>query len=86
MVLGDNIFYGGGLSGFLKNAVDNAESGYVTVFGYYDKRNSCLLDDDDRPFLDVILEENSSEQYDVLAAKETKTWKESEGVVNLHFQ
>ncbi len=27
MVLGDNIFYGGGLSGFLKVAVENAEAG-----------------------------------------------------------
>ena len=57
----------------------------VTVFGYYDKQSSCHLDENKRPFLDVILEENSSKQYDVLAAKETKTWKESEGVVNLHF-
>lgn len=35
MVLGDNIFYGGGLSGFLKAAVDNAEGGDATIFGYY---------------------------------------------------
>ena len=35
MVLGDNIFYGGGLSGFLKNAVKNADEGYATIFGYY---------------------------------------------------
>ena len=35
MVLGDNIFYGGGLSDFLKAAVQNAEDGYATVFGYY---------------------------------------------------
>lgn len=35
MVLGDNIFYGGGLSGFLKAAVENAEEGYATIFGYY---------------------------------------------------
>ena len=35
MVLGDNIFYGGGLSGFLKAAVDNAENGNATIFGYY---------------------------------------------------
>lgn len=35
MVLGDNIFYGGGLSSFLKNAVDNAENGKATIFGYY---------------------------------------------------
>ena len=35
MVLGDNIFYGGGLSMFLKNAVKNAEEGNATIFGYY---------------------------------------------------
>lgn len=35
MVLGDNIFYGGGLSGFLKVAVENAENGSATIFGYY---------------------------------------------------
>lgn len=35
MVLGDNIFYGGGLSGFLKQAVKNAEEGFATIFGYY---------------------------------------------------
>lgn len=35
MVLGDNIFYGNGFSTFLKNAVDNADKGYATIFGYY---------------------------------------------------
>lgn len=35
MVLGDNIFYGGGLSGFLQAAVKNAEDGNATIFGYY---------------------------------------------------
>lgn len=36
MVLGDNIFYGGGLSGFLKEAVENAEKlNKATIFGYY---------------------------------------------------
>ena len=35
MALGDNIFYGGGLSGFLNTAVDNADNGYATIFGYY---------------------------------------------------
>ncbi len=35
MILGDNIFYGGGLSHFLKQAVENAENGYATIFGYY---------------------------------------------------
>lgn len=35
MVLGDNIFYGNGFSPLLKKAVDDAESGKATVFGYY---------------------------------------------------
>ena len=35
MVLGDNIFYGGGLSALLKVAVENAEHGDATIFGYY---------------------------------------------------
>ncbi len=35
MVLGDNIFYGGGLSGFLQTAVQNANEDFATVFGYY---------------------------------------------------
>lgn len=35
MVLGDNIFYGGGLVSKLENAVRNAEQGVATVFGYY---------------------------------------------------
>ena len=35
MVLGDNIFYGGGLTSMLKTAVDNAYAGKATIFGYY---------------------------------------------------
>lgn len=35
MILGDNIFYGEGFSGMLKDAVSNAEDGYATIFGYY---------------------------------------------------
>ncbi|MBB6698249.1 glucose-1-phosphate thymidylyltransferase RfbA [Clostridium algidicarnis] len=35
MILGDNIFYGGGLGSFLREAVVNAENGYATIFGYY---------------------------------------------------
>lgn len=35
MILGDNIFYGGGLVERLKKAVHNAESGIATIFGYY---------------------------------------------------
>jgi len=35
MVLGDNIFYGNGFSAILKKAVQAAEAGTATVFGYY---------------------------------------------------
>ena len=35
MILGDNIFYGNGVSKILKKAVENAEGGRATVFGYY---------------------------------------------------
>lgn len=35
MILGDNIFYGGGLSTTLQIAVSNAEHGNATILGYY---------------------------------------------------
>ncbi len=35
MVLGDNIFYGGYFTKHLAEAVQNAENGYATIFGYY---------------------------------------------------
>lgn len=36
LVLGDNIFYGGGFTGLLRRSVENAEKhGEATVFGYY---------------------------------------------------
>ena len=36
LVLGDNIFYGSGFSGLLKQSVENAEEhGQATVFGYF---------------------------------------------------
>ncbi|ERJ11054.1 glucose-1-phosphate thymidylyltransferase RfbA [Haloplasma contractile] len=41
MILGDNIFFGNGLTKRLKLAVDNAKRGKATVFGYY-------VDDPDR--------------------------------------
>ena len=37
LVLGDNIFYGSGFSGMLKNANKNILKGKSTVFGYYVK-------------------------------------------------
>ena len=35
MILGDNIFYGNGMRKRLLSAVDNAENGRATVFGYF---------------------------------------------------
>lgn len=35
LVLGDNIFYGNGFPTMLREAVQNAEQGYATVFGYH---------------------------------------------------
>ena len=35
MILGDNIFYGSGLSAFLKDAVENTKENKATIFGYY---------------------------------------------------
>lgn len=35
MILGDNIFYGNGLSGNLVQAAKNAQNGIATIFGHY---------------------------------------------------
>lgn len=35
MVLGDNIFYGSGFSQYLRNAVEKAENGGASIFGYF---------------------------------------------------
>lgn len=37
MILGDNIFYGAGLSKHLQNSVKRAEEGTATIYGYYVK-------------------------------------------------
>ena len=37
MILGDNIFYGNGLSDALKKAFERANNGRATIFGYYVK-------------------------------------------------
>ncbi len=58
LVLGDNIFHGAGLSDLLHDAVQNAERGKATVFGYwvddperygvaeFDKNGNCLSIDE----------------------------------------
>ena len=49
LVLGDNIFYGSGFSGMLKNAIKNVSEGKSTVFGYYvkDPERSGVAEFDD---------------------------------------
>ena len=37
MILCDNVFYGGGLIDWLRRAVQNAENGRATIFGYFVK-------------------------------------------------
>ena len=56
MILGDNIFYGGGLVEKLRKAVENAESGSATIFGYYvndPERFGIMEIDDDEKILSV---------------------------------
>lgn len=56
MILGDNIFYGNGFSGILRAAVENAEKGRATVFGYYvpdPERFGVVEFDDDGNVLSV---------------------------------
>lgn len=50
MILGDNIFYGNGLSGQLRSAVDAAENGQATIFGYYvnDPERFGIVDFDEK--------------------------------------
>lgn len=50
LILGDNIFYGGGLTEALGEAVSNAENGYATIFGYYvsDPERFGIMEFDDK--------------------------------------
>lgn len=52
MILGDNIFYGGGLGEKLRRAVDNSKKGLATIFGYYvndpERFGIMELDDEER--------------------------------------
>lgn len=68
MVLGDNIFYGNGLSKKLYDARDDAEKGKATIFGYYveDPKRFGIMeferDDKDRNSLKVLSVEEKPKQ------------------------
>ena len=56
MILGDNIFYGDGFYGYLRDAADNAVAGRATIFGYYvndPERFGVVEFDDDGHVLSV---------------------------------
>ena len=56
MILGDNIFYGGGLRDTLDAAAENAANGYATIFGYHvedPERFGVMEFDDDLNILSV---------------------------------
>lgn len=66
----------------------------VTVFGYYtyedrydqyERKNGYFFLNDGNPYLQVVTEESSDNQRDVLVAKNADTWNNCKGVVNLVF-
>lgn len=59
LILGDNIFYGSGLKDRLLKAVQNAEEGNATIFGYYvnDPERFGIMEFDERTNQVVSVEE-----------------------------
>ena len=86
LVLGDNIFYGNGLSRHLTRAVQNAESGRATVFGYHvDDPERFGVVEFDAQGRAVSIEEKPAEPtipaeavFEPEAAKEEEATEESE--------
>jgi glucose-1-phosphate thymidylyltransferase len=74
MVLGDNIFYGNGFKKALHNAVEDANNGKATVFGYY-------VNDPER-FGVVEFDENGKA---ISIEEKPKTPKSNYAVVGLYF-
>lgn len=89
MILGDNIFYGGGFKDKLKEAVKNSENGFATVFGYYvndPERFGIMEFDDEGNILSVEEKPNNPKSnycitglyfYDNRVVKFAKTVKPS---------
>lgn len=74
LVLGDNIFYGNGLSRHLRRAVENAQKGQATVFGYH-------VDDPER-FGVVEFDEN---HHAISIEEKPERPKSSYAVTGLYF-
>lgn len=77
MVLGDNIFYGSGLTKVLKSAVNNAKEGNATIFGYQVK--------DPERFGIMEIDENESGTYVVSVEEKPKHPKSDYAITGLYF-
>lgn len=77
MVLGDNIFYGSGLSDILKEAVANANEGHATIFGYQVK--------DPERFGIMEIDECESGTYVVSVEEKPKEPKSDYAITGLYF-
>ena len=77
MVLGDNIYYGNGLEKELQKAVNNAEKGYATIFGYQVK--------DPERFGIMEIEEDESGTYVVSVEEKPKEPKSDYAITGLYF-
>ena len=76
MVLGDNIFYGNGFKKALHNAVENANNGRATVFGYY-------VPDPNR--FGVVEFDNSGKAISIVEKPPVGEEKSNYAVVGLYF-
>ena len=77
MVLGDNIFYGSGLNKVLSEAVQNAEEGKATIFGYQVK--------DPERFGIMEIDESESGTYVVSVEEKPKHPKSDYAITGLYF-
>ena len=77
MVLGDNIFYGSGLKGGLKNAIKNTKEGNATIFGYQVK--------DPERFGIMEIDESESGTYVISVEEKPLKPKSDYAITGLYF-
>lgn len=77
MVLGDNIFYGGGLVELLKKATENAHNGLATIFG-------CKVKDPER-FGIMEIDSSESGTYVVSVEEKPNEPKSDYAITGLYF-
>ena len=77
MILGDNIFYGSGLEERLENAINNAENGKATIFGYQVK--------DPQRFGIMEINESESGTYVISVEEKPEKPKSDYAITGLYF-